>query len=96
MRVKLRRPDVRPVLTVEERDRLAKRIRQDGPTLFEQIACRYCGGLHVEKCPRVRRVVFQAGTDRPVEVEFWPAGGWPEERVIYADQIYLPSEEASE
>lgn len=48
--------------------------------------CEHCGGLHAGKCPRIRRVVLSAG-GAVAEVEYWPWGVWPVERVIWLTDL---------
>ncbi|HUX70773.1 MAG TPA: hypothetical protein VMV41_09710 [Cellulomonadaceae bacterium] len=98
MKVRVRRQGAAQRLTDAERELLAS-IRDVGGQkvpLFDQLACRYCGGLHREKCPRVKRVEFQAGSDRPAAVEFYPWGEWPEHRVIWPSEVFATVNEPEE
>ncbi len=58
----------------------------DGPvTKFDQLACKFCGGVHVRKCPAVARVGFyENGAIR--EIEYWKE--WDASNVIWRDQLY--------
>lgn len=82
-----------PAMTPEE----AKGYREQ----FEAgNACPHCGGLHLRACPRVRRLVFRRA-DEIAEAEFWPHGRWPEDGIVWPEDVYArdeadDSEEASE
>ena len=56
-------------------------------------ACPHCGGLHLRACPRVRRLVFRK-SDEVAEVEFWAHGLWPEDEVIWPEDVFGDAEEA--
>jgi hypothetical protein len=53
---------------------------------FEKLKCVHCGGAHLRACPRVKRMTFH--NDKSLqEVEFWPAGQWPTENIIWPEDI---------
>ncbi len=54
---------------------------------FALMRCSYCGGIHAQSCPRVARLEYD-GSGRVTAVEFWAWGTWPEDRVVYADDIW--------
>lgn len=54
--------------------------------IFNGRRCDHCGGAHSRACPRVRRIEFhQNGT--VLSVEFWPSGKWPEDGVIWPENL---------
>ena len=59
---------------------------------FEGIKCVHCGGAHLRSCPRVKRLVFNSDKNLP-EVEFWPAGQWPTDNIIWPEDIIEEEEE---
>lgn len=67
-------------LTQEERDGLRKQFE-------ENRQCVHCGGLHLRACPRVRRIVFKK-QDEIQEIEFWRDGYWPQEGIIWPEDVY--------
>ena len=83
-----------PQLTPELREALSKTVPVNGKPvrLFDTMACRYCGGVHAEACPRVKRIKFKSDS-KPEEIEFWPWGDWPEDRVIWDSELPIPSED---
>ena len=60
-----------PQLTPELREALSKTVDVNGKKvrLFDTMACRYCGGVHAEACPRVKRIKFKTDS-KPEEIEF--------------------------
>jgi hypothetical protein len=61
---------------------------ESGQTLFDREKCAHCGGLHLRACPRVKRLQFAERGQHVVEVEFWPPGQWPEDDVIWPEQVF--------
>jgi hypothetical protein len=53
---------------------------------FRDNACRHCGGSHPRACPRVRRLEFHQNGNI-ASVEFWPPGKWPDEDVLWPEQL---------
>lgn len=51
-----------------------------------QDACSHCGGWHARACPRVRRMVFNPD-GRLIEVEFWKAGEWPVNGIVWPEDV---------
>lgn len=49
--------------------------------------CVHCGGLHLRACPRVRRIVFKK-QDEIQEIEFWRDGRWPQDDVVWPEDVY--------
>jgi hypothetical protein len=49
--------------------------------------CVHCGGLHLRACPRVRRIVWR-NKEEPSEIEYWPAGKWPEGDIVFPEDVY--------
>jgi len=47
--------------------------------------CDHCGGVHARACPRVKRLAFHPN-GAVAEVEFWRAGSWPEDQVVWLDE----------
>lgn len=90
-----RRRKARPLFTAAELETLRKRTENGQPSPLERLTCNYCGGLHAEKCPRVRRIEFQPNSDKPAAVEFFDWGKWPEDRVLWPDQLTIPEEETT-
>jgi hypothetical protein len=56
------------------------------------MVCPYCGGVHHAKCPRVRKIEFHADGSTPKVVEFYEWGEWPEQTVLWPDQVHVPEE----
>lgn len=52
--------------------------------------CMHCGGAHNIACPRVKRMRFRADGSTPLEVEFFPDGEWPKDRIIWLEDLYEP------
>jgi hypothetical protein len=50
-------------------------------------SCPHCGGIHLRACPRVKRLVFR-GQDQIAEVEFWGHGWWPEDEIIWPEDVF--------
>lgn len=55
--------------------------------MFAQQACSHCGGLHSRVCPRVKRISYHE-SGKVAEVEFWPHGRWPEDQVIWLEDVH--------
>lgn len=55
-------------------------------TVWAEQKCQHCGGLHSRACPRVRRIAYGDG-GKPAEVEFWPNGRWPDNDVIWLEDV---------
>ena len=62
-------------------------------TPLEALTCGFCGGIHSARCPRVRKIEFQADGSTPHIVEFYEWGEWPEETVLWPDQVTVPEQE---
>ena len=54
-------------------------------------ACPHCGGIHLRACPRVRRIVFK-GQEMISEIEFWAHGKWPEDEIVWPEDVFDPGE----
>ena len=76
----------RDLLKVVQADPVFPGVEARRTTVFASQACEHCGGLHDRTCPRVRRVKFSE-SGRPVEVEFWPAGEWPADEVLWLADV---------
>lgn len=63
-----------PQLTAEE----LQRLREN--------RCSHCGGTHARACPRVRRMAWHLNGNL-AEVEFWPDGRWPDEHIVWPEQL---------
>lgn len=75
-------------LTPEERDGYREEFAKGK-------GCPHCGGLHLRACPRVRRLVFKR-PEEISEVEFWPAGKWPEDNIIWPEDVYADGDDGGE
>jgi hypothetical protein len=49
--------------------------------------CTHCGGWHLRACPRVKRMVFSGDGRNVVEVEFWRPGEWPEDGIVWPEDV---------
>lgn len=73
-------PPVVEILSPEKK-REAWKLFADGE------ACEWCGGLHSRTCPRVRSMVVDTTNGKTVSVEFWPPGSWPEDGIIWPEDV---------
>ena len=75
-----------PELDPEMAKALATVDPTDGKTPFDRLRCAHCGGAHLRACPRVKRMRW-AENGRLIEVEFWPAGEWSTDGIIWPEAI---------
>lgn len=61
---------------------------------FRQRRCQHCGGAHARACPRVRRLRFHPDS-RLAAVEFWPAGSWSDEGIMWPEDLPPHPDEAA-
>lgn len=54
--------------------------------LREIPSCQHCGGRHARACPRVRKMSFHPN-GALAAVEFWPAGKWSDDDIIWPEDI---------
>lgn len=48
--------------------------------------CEFCGGIHEQACPRVKRIVYTEKGD-PHEIEFWRDDQWPRDNILFPSEI---------
>lgn len=53
---------------------------------FRENRCQHCGATHARACPRVKRLEFHQNGNL-ASVEFWPAGKWPDEHVVWPETL---------
>ena len=93
----LRRPPERgPILSEELRQLLIEEV--DDPkhpgvktTRYDLRKCSHCGGLHAHACPRVKSLRFRptpGGGQALVQVEFWPAGEWSRDGILWPWDVF--------
>jgi hypothetical protein len=90
-----RQPKKPDGLDPKTRERLLEKD-DSGRTLFDREKCAHCGGLHLRTCPRVKRLLFAERGQHVVEVEFWPSGQWPEQDIIWPEQVFEDEEESTD
>lgn len=59
--------------------------------LFDKRKCSHCGGLHDHACPRVKSMRFRTGPGGRqdlAEVQFWPAGEWSRDGIIWPWDVF--------
>lgn len=73
-------PTVRPPLS-SDRKQAARKLFSEGE------GCEYCGGLHTRVCPRLKSMTLEPDTRKTLSVEFWPPGTWPEDGIIWLEDV---------
>jgi hypothetical protein len=58
--------------------------------IFRARQCKHCLGAHARACPRVRRLEWHPN-GQLAAVEFWQAGQWPEDIVLWPEDIDVPA-----
>jgi hypothetical protein len=64
----------------QEKKELLERFSTDG--------CRWCGGLHMRECPRIKHIIYNPSDERSVrEVEFWSDKEWDRSGVLWPEDL---------
>lgn len=66
---------------------LPDEARRDGKELLKDKGCRWCGGLHVRACPRVKKMTFHTDGSTVLEVEFWAESEWSDANVVWPEDL---------
>ena len=80
------------LLFVTEAARIPIDLAREYKTRLEnEEFCEHCGGFHVRKCPRVKRVIYSSAGNIS-EVEYWQDGLWPKADIVWPEDIVLALE----
>jgi hypothetical protein len=66
-----------------------RKVTQDEMDSLKAIRCASCGGAHTIACPRVKRMRFRPDGQSPAEVEFFSAGEWPKDDVVWLEELEI-------
>lgn len=55
-------------------------------SLFDQLACQHCGGVHARNCPAVEEIEY-TDDGKVRRVRFWPHGTWPADEVLWRADV---------
>jgi hypothetical protein len=80
-------------------DSLTPEQRRQAQAIFEGkgtvAPCMHCGGVHLRACPRVRKITWHSdGTC--LGAEYWPAGQWSDEGIVWPEDAYEIDEESDD
>lgn len=76
------------VVIIPDDDGLDETSKAELFARFQSQSCRWCGGLHQQECPRIRRVVYNPSDSREVrEIEFWSDGEWDKSSVLFPEDV---------
>lgn len=79
-------PEVARQLLAVERREVFPGVPAEARTRFSMLACQHCGGVHARNCPAVKVVEYHPD-GKVKRVEFWPAGEWPEDEVLWLADV---------